>query len=554
MKTRRPRARTRRVDLVTLEVQWQRLITIVDEIDAATIRTSFSTIVGESHDFGCVVMDQDGYGLAQAQWSPPGFSTRLPITTKHMLKRFPRATLRPGDTLITNDPWIGSGHLPDYKVITPVFYRGRLAAFLGTTAHVSDVGGHRGDLEAIDLFQEGTRVLPTFFYRDDRPVAVVHEFIEANCRVPDMVLGDLNAIVGTHRIGIRRVQEFLDDYRLPDLSSLGADIMGRSEAALRRVIANLPDGVSTYEVTCDGYFEPVTLRLRVEIKGSEMFFDYTGSSPEQKNAAINSSFNMTYAQTAYPIKCMLAPWIPNNEGLVRPLHVYAPPGTIINCRFPAPVRARAKIGKHIPPLIFGALAPLLPDRVIAAAGGIFPFHFIGRDPRFGTFAVHVLPHGGLGATQEADGWLPVAYPHNSMITPTEIMELQCPVLMLKKALIPDSGGPGRRRGGPGQEFVLKCVAAEPITLTIRPDQILYPAPGLFGGCPGALGEVWLNGERVERFPPMEFRPGDICVIRVPGGGGYGPPAAREREWLQQDVEQGLVTPAAARTVYAGSRP
>jgi N-methylhydantoinase B len=428
-----------------------------------------------------------------------------------------------------------------------------VVAFLGTTAHVSDVGGHRGDLEAIDLFQEGTRVLPTFFYRDERPVTIVHEFIAANCRVPEMVLGDLNAIVGTHRIGIRRLQEFLDDYEMRDLGALGAQIMDRSEAALRGVIAELPDGVNTYEVTCDGYFEPVTLRLRVEIKGSEMHFDYTGSSPEQKNAAINSSFNMTYSQTAYPIKCMLAPWIPNNEGLLRPLHVYAPLGTIINCRFPAPVRARAKIGKHIPPLIFGALAPLLPERVIAGAGGIFPFHFVGRDLRFGTFAVHVLPHGGLGATADADGWLPVAYPHNSTITPTEIMELQCPVLMLKKTLTPDSGGPGLRRGGPGQEFVLKCVAAEPITLTIRPDQILYPAPGLFGGGPGALGEVWLNGARIDRFPPLEFRPGDVCVIRVPGGGGYGPPASRDRDALRRDVEQGLVSVSAAREVYGAAR-
>ncbi len=154
------------IDPITLEVQWQRLVTIVDEIDTATIRTSFSTIVGESHDFGCVLMDQNGRGLAQAQWSPPGFCTRLPITTRHILRRFPGDSLRPGDVLVTNDPWLGSGHLPDYKVISPVFHRGRLVAFFGTAAHVSDVGGHRGDLEAVDLFQEGTRVLPTFFYRE----------------------------------------------------------------------------------------------------------------------------------------------------------------------------------------------------------------------------------------------------------------------------------------------------------------------------------------------------------------------------------------------------
>ena len=348
---------------------------------------------------------------------------------------------------------------------------------------------------------------------------------------------------------IRRVQEFLDDYRLSELAPLAAEIMRRSEGALREAIADLPDGTYDGEVVADGYFEPVTLRVRIDIRGSGMSFDYTGTSPEQKNAAINSSFNMTYAQTAYPIKCMLAPRIPNNEGLVRPLRVYAPPGSILNCNFPAPVKARAKIGKHIPPLIFGALAPLLPERVIAAAGGIFPFHFTGEDGRVGKFVVHVLPHGGLGATVEADGWPPAAYPANSTITPAEIMELQCPVLMLRKAMLPDTGGAGRRRGGPGQEFVLKSVADRPMALTIRPDQLTYPAPGVFGGQAGAVGEVWLNGVRVERFPPLEFRPGDVCVIRVPGGGGFGAPAERERDLVRRDVADGYVTSEAARSIY-----
>lgn len=537
------------IDPITLEIQWQRLVTIVDEIDTATIRTSFSTIVGESHDFGCVLMDADGAGLAQSQWSPPGFSTRLPRTTRAMLARYPRETLQPDDVLITNDPWLGSGHLPDYKVISPVHYRGGLVAFFGTAAHVSDVGGHRGDLEAVDVFQEGTRVPPTFFYRAGEPVEVVHEFIAANCRVPDMVMGDLQAIVGTHRIGARRLQEFLDDYGLPDVGALSAEILSRSETALRRAIDALPDGVNTYEVTADGYFEPVTLRLRVEIKGSDMYFDFTGTSGEQRNAAINSSYNMTYANTVYPIKCMLVPRIPNNDGMVRPLHVHVPEGCILNCRFPAPVRARAKIGKHLPPLIFGALAPLLEKEAIAAAGGIFPFHFTGSDPRFGTFAVHVLPHGGLGATHDADGWLPVAYPHNSTLTPTEIMEIQSPVIMERKVLLADSGGPGRRRGGLGQEIVLRCYAQEPITLTIRPDLLKFPAPGLMGGHPGALGEVWINGAKIERFPPFEFKPGDVCVIKVPGAGGFGDPRERDPERVRGDVEEGFVTPRAAREIY-----
>jgi N-methylhydantoinase B/oxoprolinase/acetone carboxylase alpha subunit len=537
------------IDPVTLETQWHRLISIVDEIDTATIRTSFSTIVGESHDFGCVMMDHRARGIAQAQWSPPQFCTMLPLITRSMLRKFPAATLRSGDVLITNDPWIGATHLPDYNLVTPVFHRGRLVAFLGTTAHVQDVGGHRGDLEAVDMFQEGTRVVPTFFYREGAPVDVVHELIAANCRVPDLVLGDLNAIVGTHRVGAHRIAEFLDDYGLADLSALADALTNRSERALRQAIAALPDGTSTYVLETDGYVEPVTLRVRLEIRGSDMILDFTGSSPQQRNAAINASYNITWATAVYPIKCMLASRIPNNDGLIRPLHVIAPEGSILNCVFPAPVRARAKVIKHIPPLIFGALAPFLPEETIAAAGGIFPFRFFGDDPRFGMFAVSVLPHGGLGATHAADGWPPAAYPHNSFITPTEIMELKAPVLLLRKAMIPDSGGPGRRRGGPGQELVLQCVASRPITLTIRPDLLRNPAPGLLGGLPGAPGEVLMNGERLERFPPLEFRPGDVCVIRVPGGGGFGPPHEREPERVRQDVRLGLVTPQAAREVY-----
>ncbi len=366
------------IDPISLEIQWQRLVAIADEIDNAVIRTSFSTIVGESHDFGCAIMDASGAGLTQAQWSPPQFCTMLPRTTRDMLKRFPAETLNEGDVLATNDPWIGSTHLPDYNLVSPVFHRGKLVAFMGTVAHVSDVGGHLGDLEASDMFMEGTRLMPNKFYADGEVVPIVEEFIAANCRVPEMVLGDLHAIVGTHRIGIKRVQEFLDDYQMEDVAELSEAIQGRSEQALRNAIEALPDGVSEYEITADGYLEPFTLRIRLEIRGSDMYMDFAGSSPQQWHSAINAAFNISYSTAVYPIKCMLAAHIPNNDGLVRPLHITAPEGSIVNCTFPAPVKARAKVIKHIPPLIFGALAELLPDEAIAAAGGIFPFHVVGQ--------------------------------------------------------------------------------------------------------------------------------------------------------------------------------
>ena len=384
------------IDPITLEIQWQRLVNIVDEIDNAVIRTSFSTIVGESHDFGCALMDAQGRGLAQAQLSPPQFCTMLPRTTRVMLKKFPIETLQEGDVLATNDPWIGSTHLPDYNLVSPVFWKGKIVAFFGTVAHVSDVGGHLGDLEATDMFMEGTRLMPNKFYEAGKVVPIVEEFISANCRVPEMVLGDLHAIVGTHQIGIRRLREFLDDYNLDDITTLSNEIQGRSEQALRQAIAELPDGVSHYEVTADGYLEPFTLKVKIEIKGSDIYMDFAGSSQQQNHSAINAAFNISYSTAVYPIKCMLAARIPNNDGLVRPIHITAPEGSIVNCTFPAPVKARAKVIKHIPPLIFGAFTPLLPQETIAAAGGIFSFRFVGRDEQYGRFAVHMFAAWRVG--------------------------------------------------------------------------------------------------------------------------------------------------------------
>lgn len=537
------------MDSISLEVMWQRLVAIADEIDTATIRTSFSTIVGESHDFGCVLMDAHGHGLAQAQWSPPQFCTMLPRTTRSMLQKFPKETLKPGDVLATNDPWIGSTHLPDYNLVSPVFYKGKLVAFLGTVAHVSDVGGHLGDLEATDMFIEGTRLMPNKFYEGGVVNEVIEEFIAANCRVPEMVLGDLHAIVGTHRVGARRIQEFMDDYGLEDIQELSAAIQDKSEHALRAAIGALPDGITEYEVTADGYLEPFTLKATLEIRGTQLIIDFTGSSPQQDHSAINAAFNISYSTAVYPIKCMLASTIPNNDGLVRPITITAPEGSIVNCTFPSPVKARAKVIKHIPPLIFGAFAKLLPNETIAAAGGIFPFHFVGTDRKFGRFAVHMLPHGGLGATKDADGWLPAAYPHNSTVTPTEIIERQCPAVMTEKSLLIDSGGAGRRRGGPGQRITLRCIAEKPVLLTVRPDLLKFPAPGLDGGGDGMRGLVEHNGERLERFRPIPWNPGDELVLVVPGGGGFGDPRERERDRVLRDVALGLVSSQQAREVY-----
>ena len=537
------------IDPITLEVMWQRLIAVMDEIDDAIVRTSFSTIVGESRDFAYILTDAKGASLCQSSFSPPNFCVVLPRTARVLLERFPIETLRDGDVLATNDAWIGSGHLPDYLLLSPVFRHGRVVAVIGTVAHVSDVGGHAGDIEAYDVFMEGLRLPPCKLYEAGERNPVIWEIIGNNCRVPEMVLGDLHAMVGTHRIGITRLMEFLDDYNLPDLTALAAQIHGRSETYMRERISALPDGVYEFGLDIDGYQEVVHLQAAITISGSQVSVDYTGSSPQTRRASINCVYNTAYASTIFPFKCALAPHIPNNEGLFRPISVTAPLGSILNTTFPHPVKARAKTTNNMNQVLFGALWSLFGVHGQAGSGSIWPFTISGEEPGFGRFLVDMLPHGGRGAMRELDGLLPIAFPHNSSVTPCEILEVRAPLLILCKELMPDSAGAGRRRGGLGQLIRVRNIGTNPMHLSIIPDKIVCRPPGLNGGQPGTLGRVFLNGEQLTRFPPLTLGVGQDLELFMPGGAGFGPPAERPAAMIARDVALGYLTPAAAEREY-----
>ena len=524
-----------KIDPVSLEIIWQRLVSIADEMDNSTIRTSFSTIVGESHDFGCVLMDEMGNGLSQAVWSPPQFCTMLPRTTRIIIDKFKIENIYEGDVFITNDPWIGSTHLPDYNLISPVFYKSEIVAFVGTVAHVSDVGGHLGDLEASDMFMEGLRVMPNKFYNKGKINEIIEEFISHNCRVPDLVMGDLKAIVGTHKIAKTKIIELHIDNKLNNLKDVSKQIRNLSTKVLEDKINLIPDSETNYEIKCDGYLEEFILKLKMIIKGKNLIFDFTGSSDQQWHSAINAAYSISYATLVYPVKCMLAAKIPNNDGLIVPIKMIAPEGSIVNCTFPAPVKARAKVIKHIPPLVFGAFQSILPKEVISSAGGIFPIHFVGKTLEEKQFAVHMLPHGGLGAMYNSDGKYPSAYPHNSIVTPTEIIETKCPVRVESKEIIKNSCGAGKFRGGPGQKIVFKNIGTNIIKLTIRPDMIKYPATGLNGGISGLKGSVLLNNKIINDFKPIDWNPNDTVTLIVPGGGGYGDVKMRNKINIINDV-------------------
>ncbi len=536
-------------DAIELEILWQRLISILDEVDQIIVRTTFSTILSEGRDFACILTDRQGASLCQSVLSSPSFCVVLPRTARELLKRFPTNELQPGDVLATNDPWQGTGHLPDYILLIPVFREGQVIAFIGTVSHMSDVGGHPNEIEGSDIFAEGLRMAPFKLYGGGQENELAFSLIGANCRVPDLLLGDLRAMVGAAEIGSQRIGEFLDDYGLVHLDNLAQTILTRSEQLMRTRIAALPDGCYQHELEIDGYLERVWLRTQVVITGDEIEVCFAGTTDQTEAAAINASYNTTYATVVFPFKCALVPDIPNNEGLFRPISVNPPVGSILNARFPAAVKARAKTTNNLNQCIFGALHEIFGEQVQASNGGIWPFVLSGAEEPYGTYLVDMLPHGGLGGQPTSDGILPVAWPNNSTITPCEIMETRAPLRFLAKQLWADSAGAGCHRGGLGQVIVFEHVGQEPMMFNLTPDRVATVPPGLAGGGPGAKGEVFINQEPVERFPPILLQPGDVVELRIGGGGGYGSAHQRPNTLIAKDVAQGYLSLEKAHSQY-----
>ena len=356
-------------------------------------------------------------------------------------------------------------------------------------------------------------------------------------------------MIGAARIGARGVRAFLDDAGLGDLRALADTILERSEAHMRRQLQALPDGVYRAEMDIDGYVETVRLEVAVTIDGDGAVVDYAGTSPLSPHGAINVPFGSTLATTIYPFKCALAPELPNNEGLFRPVEVRAPRGCILDAPDPAAVKARAKTTNNLNQVLFAALWPVFGDQVNASNGGIWPLVLKGEEPGRGRYLVDMLPHGGRGGQPTMDGMVPVSYPNNSAITPCEVLEQQAPIRFREKSLRPDSAGGGRHRGGLGQTIAFEHVGRAPMIFSLTPDRITTPPVGFAGGADAPLGRVLINGQRVERFPPIALQPGDEVVLELPGGGGFGRPASRDAAAVAADVISGYETRAHAKKAY-----
>lgn len=538
------------VDPITLEVQWNRLISIMDETDAALVRTSFSSIVGETRDFAVIMLDAHGRSIAQSNFSSPAFTVTLPITTKHFLDEFGRHGIEDGDVLVTNDPWLASGHLPDLTIVTPVFHRGSLVGFMACAAHVADIGGTLAWFEARDLFEEGLRIPPSKLYRKGERNEDVFNFLAANVRVPDQVLGDIGAIVSAEIVGKRRLIEFLEDYDLPDISGPAEHILDRSESAMRQAIAELPDGQWRGEAQADGFITPLHIVVTVTKHAEDIWVDFTGSSDQFPRGSMNNVFNLTFADTVYSLKCALTPTIPANEGIYRPVHPSAPEGSVFNTRFPSAVKARSKTSFHIHNAIYNALAKVSPSVVQAGSGSFWSITANGQWSDGSRFNMHLLPNGGKGAVLGMDGLATIAFPYNGTVTPAEVVENTSPLLFEEKSLLPDSGGPGTYRGGLAQKVVLSSRSDSDIIASVRPDKVKFPPPGIHGGEPGALGSVLVNGSPMNPGESVVvLSMGDRIEMWLPGGGGIGSPYERPVESVHADVELGYVSEEAARERY-----
>src|SRR5919198_4004152 len=480
------------IDPVTLEVIWNRLLSVTNEQQDALIRTAFSTIVRESQDLACGMFDTKGRMIAQSISGTPGHINAMATSMKHFLGAFPPDTLAPDDVLITNDPWQTAGQINDITITTPVFNNGRLVALFANTCHSADIGGRILSAEAREVYEEGLRIPIMKLFDRGEPNAVLLKIVRANVRQPDEVVGDFYAQASCNDAGGRALLETLREFELDSLDPVADEIVQRSEAAVRQAIRDLPDGEWSSEIWGDGFEEPILICCKVRITGDEMLIDFDGSSP-QSQYGINVVFNYTHAYASFAAKAAIYPDVPHNDGSFRPVHVSAPPGSILNALDPAPVASRQAVGHFLPAAIFSALAGAMPDRLIAP----------GADPIWLTvwrgdgFTTTIFQVGGTGARPTKDGLNTTGFPSGVAGVPAEVIESLSPLVMKRRQLRPDSGGPGAQRGGLGQLTTFTNRSGEAWSVSCIVDRTRYPAPGLLGGGPGAAGEVRLaSGERL----------------------------------------------------------
>lgn len=534
---------------IAMQVMWGRLLSVVEEQAQTLIRTSFSPITRDAGDLSAGIFTPDGLMMAQAVTGTPGHVNAMARSVGHFLAAIPAEAWSEGDVAITNDPWIGTGHLNDFCVVTPVFRRGRLIGFFACTTHIVDVGGQGIGFDGRDVYHEGIRIPVLRFLRQGRPDAHVEQILRANVRFPDQLMGELFALVAANEGGSRALLRMCDEFDLDELDALATFIFERSAAGMRAAIAALPEGRFETSMRIDLIGEPIEVTATMTVAGGTIALDLGGElAPHPRG--VNVPFCYTEAYAAFGVRCVVGPDIPNNAASLDAVRISAPEGSILNATFPAPVASRHILGHMMADLALGCLAVAAPERVPAEHSGTLWNLRLARGEGPRPFNILCFHSGGGGARPSQDGLAATAYPSGVQAIPVEVSERAAPILYRRRALRPDSGGAGTWRGGLGQVIEVAPRDGVPIEVGASFQRVSTPARGRQCGQDGAPGAVRLaSGKPFQAAGRQPIPAGDSLIVETPGGGGYGDPRHRAAEHVAEDIRRGLVTPAAALRDY-----
>ncbi|MBI0537286.1 hydantoinase B/oxoprolinase family protein [Roseomonas sp. KE2513] len=529
------------------QIQWNRLIAVVEEQAQIMIRTAFSTTVREAGDLSAGVFDLRGRMLAQAVTGTPGHVNSMMESVGHFLAKFPANTMKPGDHYITNDPWLGTGHLHDLTVVTPAFRNGRIVALFANTAHVIDVGGLGMGPDGRSVFEEGLYIPIVKCFDQGRANETFFDILRAGTRTPAELEGDVYSLCACNDAGARRLVEMMDEYGMETIDDLAELIFDASSRATLAEIAKLPRGEFSAEISSDGYEAPVTLRARMTIAEDHIEVDYAGTSG-LSGRGINVPAAYCRAYACFGIKCVVAPEVPNNWASLLPFRMEIPEGCILNAPRPYPVAVRHVVGQLLPDLMMGCLHQAVPDRVVAEGSSCLwnpPLRgggqVSGAEAELPDFEVITFNSGGTGARPGQDGLDATAFPSGVRTMPVEATENVAPVVFWKKELRPGSGGPGRTRGGLGQ--VMEIGARDDAEFAVNAifDRVANPPRGRDGGGDGAPGWVGLTDGTTIRTKGYQVIPrGKRLRLMLPGGGGMGDPAERDPALAARDLADSLL--------------
>jgi N-methylhydantoinase B len=539
---------------VQLQVIWNRLLAIVEEEAQSLMRTAFSSTVREAGDMCAGVFDPQGRMVAQAVTGTPGHVNTMAEAVKHLLARFPIQAMAPGDQYITNDPWLASGHLHDLTVIAPVFQNDRAVALLGCCCHQVDIGGLGQGADGRSIYEEGLQIPPMKLVKAGDLNEDLLGIVCENVRTPFEVRGDILSYITANESAARRLIAMLAELKLDGLGRASETIITRSRRVVEIAIAELPKGTWRHAIVLDGYDKPIRLAAALTIGQAEITVDFDGSS-QASAFGINVVANYCLAYTAFALKCIVAPEIPNNAGSLEPFRIVAPAGSILNAKRPWPVSARHVVGLMLPDLIFGCLDQALPGRVPAEGASCNWTVQLRRGPSEAgagapAFDAVFFNTGGCGARPGLDGLSATAFPSGVKAMPVEVVEYGAPIVIWRKELLADSGGAGRYRGGLGVKIEIGGRHSAPFSLLAMFERIEHAAQGRAGGRAGSRGRVrLLSGKELQGKGLQSIPPNDRLILETPGGAGYGDPHRRTPEALHQDVSHGLVSREAAAADY-----